>query len=126
MRNLALPFGVAIEQRIHHDRAACVRKQLAAQPDQAAAGYAEFNPHAPIAVIVHIGDFALARAQLLHHNADELFRNVHRQMFHRLHQLAVDPLGHDFRLADHQLVTFAPHHLDQDGKLQFSASQNFE
>ena len=35
-------------------------------------------------------------------------------------------LGDDLRLADHEFVTFAPHHLDQNGKLQFAAAQHLE
>ena len=35
-------------------------------------------------------------------------------------------LRQDLRLADHQLVAFAPHHLDQDGQLQFAAAHHPE
>ncbi len=44
--------------------------------DEAAAGNAELDAHAPVAVVVHVGDFAFARAELLHDNADEIFGNV--------------------------------------------------
>ena len=73
-----------------------------------------------------MSDFALARAQLFHHHADEFFRNVDGQLLDRLHQLAVDALGDDLGLADHEFEAFAPHHLDQDRKLQFAASHHFE
>ena len=94
--------------------------------DQAAAGHAELDAHAPVAMIVHVGDFALARAELLHDDADEFFWHIDREMLHRFHQLAIDALGDDLRLADHEFVTFAAHHLDEDGKLQFAAAQHFE
>ena len=32
----------------------------------------------------------------------------------------------DFRLADLQFVAFAPHHLDQNGELQFAAAHHLE
>ena len=35
-------------------------------------------------------------------------------------------LGQDLRLADHQFVAFAAHHLDQDGELQFAAAHHLE
>ena len=35
-------------------------------------------------------------------------------------------LGDDLRLADHELVALAPHHLNQDGELQFAAAKYFE
>ncbi len=48
------------------------------------------------------------------------------EMLDRLHELAIDALGDDLGLANHQFVTFAAHHLDKDGELQLSASQHFE
>ncbi len=90
VRNLAQPLGVAVEKRIHHDGPARVGQQLAAQADQSAAGNSEFDAHAAVAVVVHVGHLALARAELLHDHADELFRNVDGQVLDRLHQLAVD------------------------------------
>jgi hypothetical protein len=53
-------------------------------------------------------------------------RDIGRQVLHRLHQLPVNSLGDDLRLRHRQLITFAPHHLDQDGKLQFAAAEHFE
>ena len=35
-------------------------------------------------------------------------------------------MSDDLGLADHQLVSFAPHHLDQDGELQFAAAHDLE
>ena len=126
MRNLAQPFGVSMEERVHHDGAAGICQQLAAQANQPPARDAKLNPHPPVAVVMHICDFAPARAQLLHHHTHEFFRYINREMFHRFHQLAVNPLGDDLGFANHQFVTFTPHHLDQDGKLQLSASQHLE
>ena len=128
MRNFSLPLGVAVEEGVHDDGAARVGEELAAQADQAAAGHAEFDAHAAIAVVVHVGDFAFARAELLHDHADEFFGNVDGQVLDRLHQLAVFfiALGDDLGLADHKLVAFAAHHFDQNGKLKFAAAKNFE
>jgi hypothetical protein len=41
-------------------------------------------------------------------------------------QLAVDGARQDLRLAHHQLIVFAPHHLDQDGQLQLAAPHHLE
>ena len=89
-------------------------------------GTLKLDAHAPVTVIVHVGDFALARPQLLHHNSDEFFRNVDGQVLHGFHELAVDALGDNLRLADHQLETFAAHHFNEDRKLQFAAAQHLE
>ena len=117
MRDFSLPLDVAIKQRVHDNRAARVGQQRAAQTDQAAAGHAEFDAHASIAMIVHIGDFAFARA-------DKFFGNIDGEVFDRFHQFASFSvvLGDNLRLADHQLVAFAPHHLNQNRELQFAAA----
>src|SRR5229473_3768476 len=117
MRNFPLPFGITIEQGIHHNRSPRISKQLAAQADQPSAGHAKFNAYSPIAVVVHVYHLALARAQLFHHNSHKAFRHIYSEMLDGLHQLAVNPFGDDLRFAHHQFVTFTPHHLDQDGKL---------
>ena len=75
-------------------------------------------------MIVHIEDFTLARAELFHHYADELFRHVHGQLLNRLHELAIHPLGDDLRLAHHEFEAFAAHHLDQDGQLQLATAND--
>ena len=77
-------------------------------------------------MIVHVCHFTFTRAELLHHDSDEFLGNVDSEMLHRFHQLAVDALGDDLRLANHQFVAFAAHHLDQNGELQLSPAQHFE
>src|SRR3954463_4317342 len=126
MRDFTLPLDVSVKKRIHYDGAARVGEQLTAQPDQSAAWDFKLDAHPPIAVVVHVDHLSLARAQLFHHNANESFRDVHREMFDRFHQLAIDTLGDDLGLAYHQLVAFAAHHLNRNGELQLTASQNFE
>ena len=59
-------------------------------------------------------------------HADEVLRDVDGEVLDRLHELAVDDAGDDLRPADHQLVAFAAHHLDEDGELQFAAAQHLE
>ena len=51
---------------------------------------------------------------------------IDHQQLQRLVQFAVDRLGQDLRLAHRQLEAFAPHHLDQDGQLQFAAAHHLE
>ena len=105
-------------------RAARFGQQLAAQADQPARGNAELHAHAAGAVVDHLRQFAAARAQALHDDADVGFRAVDHQHFQRLEALAVFGAHHDFRLADHQLVAFAAHGFDQDGELQFAAAEH--
>ena len=52
--------------------------------------------------------------------------NVDSQDLRRLHQLAVDALGHDGGTRDQQLKALAAHHLNQHGKLQLAAAQHLE
>ena len=47
-------------------------------------------------------------------------------MLHRFHQLAIDALGDDLRLAHHQFVALAAHHLDGDRKLKLAAPEHLE
>src|SRR5208282_558140 len=128
MRDFTLPLDVSGKKRIHHDGAARVGEERAAQSDQAAAGHAEFHAHSTVAVIVHVGDFALARADMLHDHADEFFGDIDGEVLDWLHQFAsfFVVLGDDLGLADHQFVTFAAHHLDENRKLQFAAAENLE
>ena len=104
--------------------AARVCHQLAAQSNQPTRRNAEFHAHAPGIVVHHFFHFAAAVSQQLHHDADEIFRAVHDQQFQRLEPPPVFRAHHDFRLAHHQLVTFAPHRLDQNRQLQFAAAQH--
>src|SRR5882762_6413163 len=107
MRNLPLPLDVSIKERVHDNGAARVGEQRAAESDQSAAGHAEFDSHAAVAVIVHVGDFALTRADMFHHHADEFFGDIDGEVFDRLHQFAVDAFGDNLGLAYHQFITFA-------------------
>ena len=75
-------------------------------------------------VVHHLFHFAAAAAERFHHDADERFRAIHDQQFERLDAAAVFGAHHDFRLADHQLVAFAAHRLDQDRELQFAAAEH--
>src|SRR5581483_1992324 len=94
--------------------------------DQAAAGHTKFHAYAAVAVIVHVDNLGFARAELLHHHPDEFFRNVDGQSLDWFHELALDASSDYLRLADHQFVAFAPHHFDQDGKLEFASAHHFE
>ena len=146
MRNRSLVRHVAVKDRIHYDGAAGIGQHFAAQANDAAAGHAKLHAHAAGAVIVHLGHLALARSQLF----DELVGHLHRvlhvnkkhplfddhtgvrighvdgQTLHWLHHHAVDTLGNDLRPTNHQLKTFAAHHLNQNGQLQFAAAQHLE
>ena len=59
-RDVALPFDVAVEQRVHDRRALGVGQHLAAQADQPARGNMKLQTHAAGAVVHHLGHLALA------------------------------------------------------------------
>src|SRR6267142_3597981 len=75
---------------------------------------------------MHLGHLAFALAQFFNHHAHKGLGDIHQQLLDRLHQLAADAFGHDLGLAHRQFEAFAPHGLDQDGKLQLSAAQHLE
>src|SRR5882724_2331243 len=106
MRNFSLPLDITIKKRVHHNGAARVRKQLAAQADQTAAGHTKLDAHAAIAVIVHIYNFALAGPELFHHHSDKFFGYVYGESLNRLHQLAIYAFGDNLRFTNHELVAF--------------------
>ena len=97
-RNVALPFDVAVEQRIHDRRASRIRQHFAAQPDQPARRDVKLQPHAPRAVIDHLDHLAFAAAEFLDDHADEGFRAVDHQQFEGLVQFAVHVARQDFGL----------------------------
>ena len=86
----------------------------------------KLQPDAPGAVIHHLRHLALARAELFNDHPKKRLRAVDHQQLHRLMQLPVDRLGQNLRLADHQLIPLAAHHLDQNRQLQFSAAHHFK
>ena len=106
--------------------AARIGEKLAAQSDQAARRDAELHAHAAGMMVHHFFHFAAARAEKFHHDADEIFRAIDDEQFERLDAAAIFGAHHDFRLADHHLVAFAAHRLDQDRELQFAAAQHAE
>ena len=46
--------------------------------------------------------------------------------FQRLLELAIHGTGDDFRLPHGHFITFAPHHLNQDGQLKFAPAHHLE
>src|SRR6185437_1909467 len=101
-------------------------EHLGAKADKAAGGHAELHAHAAGAVVRHLHHLALARAEALDDGADEVLRDIDGEVLDGLHGFAVDDAGDDLRPADHELVTFAAHHLDDDGELQLAAAEDFE
>src|SRR5207253_9611376 len=86
--------------------------------------YAPAAAHTP--VTHHFGVDAAPLADHLHQHADKFLRHVDDQLLERLLDLPVVRPDHDFRLAHHQLVALAAHHLNQNRKLQLTPAQYFE
>src|SRR4029077_4679489 len=93
---------------------------------QASRRNAELHAHAAGMMVHHFFHFTAARTEKFHHDADEILRAVDDKEFERFPAAAVLCTHHDSRFADHQLVAFAAHRLDQDRKLQFTAAKNAE
>ncbi len=75
-------------------------------------------------MINHLAELAAAASERFHHHANKRFRAIDDQALEGFQFLAI-LLAHDnFRFADHQLVAFATHRLDEDGELQFAARQH--
>src|SRR6202030_1646717 len=107
----------AFENGMDQSGAARVGEKLAAQSDQASRWDAELHAHAAGMMVHHFFHFAATRTEKFHHDADEILRAVDDKEFERFHTAAVFSAHHDFRFANHQLVAFAAHRLDQDRKL---------
>ena len=65
-------------------------------------------------------------AHFFDHDANKLFRAIDDQQFQRFVQFTVDRPRQDLRLADLKLIALAPHHLNQNGELEFAAPHHFE
>ena len=78
------------------------------------------------ALHVHPAHFAAASAHQFHDRADVAVRHVDHQELIRLVIDAANLLDDDLGLAHGQLVTFAPHRLDQDGEMKQAAAGDDE
>ena len=76
-------------------------------------------------MVNHVEHAALTGAEQGGDVADELFWRVDRDVLHRLVELAVNLLGHDLRLTNGELESFAAHLLDQDSQLEFASTLDF-
>src|SRR5205807_7578882 len=98
----------------------------AAQADEPAAGNAEFNAHPAVAMVVHLDHLTFARAQFFDDHAHKIFGNIDGQHLHGLHELAIDSLGDDLRLANHEFISIAAHGFNKDGELKLATSHDLE
>ena len=126
LRNLALVWNVAIEERVHDDGSARLSEHFRTQADEPAARHAKLQAHAARTMIVHLGHLALARAELFNHRASELLGHVDGEVLDRLHAHAVYHFRYDFGTAGHQLEALAAHHFNQNRELQFATAQHLE
>ena len=122
---LALVGRVGIKHARHDALALGVGKELVAVAEEAARGDEEFELHAA-ADGRHLGEVALAGAELFDDRADIVLRHVAHKALDRLALLAVDLLIENARGRDLELVAFAAHRLDQDGERHFAAAGDVE
>ena len=123
--DVAAPFLVAVEDRVHDALAVGVGQELAAIAEQAAAGHTELDAGAAVHHL-HVHQDGLAGAQSGHDVALIGLGHVDDNALHRLHDLAVLLVGQNVRGADLQLVTFAAHGLNQDGQVHFATAHYAE
>jgi len=105
---------IAVEDVIEQARPGRGREVLGAKADEPAGRYPKLHAHTAAAVVHHFRHRAFAAAR--HRDDDPLivFLHVDDEIFDRLHALAVHLFRDDLRPRHLQLVSFAPHHLDQD------------
>ena len=117
---------VAVEHVAHQAGAAGQVHELALEADQAARRNAIFEARAPAAVGFHVRELAAAHAERFHDRTLVRVLDVDRELLERLAALAVDVAQDDARPRHGQLVTFAPHVLEQDGQVQLAATEDGE
>ena len=106
---------------VHDAGAAGVGEELRPVAEEPAGRDPEGEPHHPLPRILHLGQLAPARPQLLHDDAHVLLGHVDHQLLVRLEPLAVRPqLGDDPRPRHLELVPLAPHRLHQDAEVELA------
>src|SRR5690606_6004003 len=118
--------AVVVEDVAGETGAARHGEEFALEADQAAGRDAVLEAHAPLAVRLHVLQFATAATELFHDAALVIFLDVDGEHFVRLALHAVDFLVHHARAAHRQLETFTAHVLEQDRQVQFAATGNLE
>ena len=102
------------------------RHELGLETDEPTGRHHVFQPHPAQAIRHHVQQIALAFAQLFHDGTLVGFFHLDGHEFIRLAGFAVDLLDDDFRAGHAQFVALAAHVLDQDRKMQFTATRDAE
>ena len=80
----------------------------------------------PVTSRLHVQKSALPAGSELDRRADELLRNLDREILDRLAALSVDGLVQHLRLAYLQLESLTAHLLDEHGQVKHTTSINHE
>jgi hypothetical protein len=75
-------------------------------------------------MVHHLRRDATPCARLRDDDTLKFLGHVDDEIFDGLHLDAADLPGHDFWTRDLQLVSFTPHHLDENRELQFAAADD--
>ena len=118
----AEPALVALRDGRRDTRAARVREEHGAEPDESARGDEELHPDPARAVVGHRRHAALAAGQQLRHGAEVLLRDVHGQVLHGLVDVTIHDLGDHLRLAHGELESLAAHLLHEDGERELASA----
>src|SRR5215213_2821868 len=101
----------------HRVQQACslrLSEKLIPKPDQPARRRFKLETNAPSPVIHHLCHLPLASPERLRNHADELVWTIDDDRFDWFENVAVDLPRDRLRLRHLKLVTFAPHHFDED------------
>ena len=114
-----------MEDMVHDAIALRAREKLRTETDETTRWNRELKAHIACRLF-HIGKLRLAHTETFHDSPHVFLWNFDGQVLNRLTKLTIDGFVDDFRLANLQLVAFAAHLLDQDGKMKLTAPRNTE
>ncbi len=124
--DIALDRGEAVENMADQPVAAGECHELALETDQAAGRDAILQARTAIAVDDHVGELGAPGSQRFHDGALIVLLDVDGEGFIGLQNLAVDDLRQHLWTGDRELVSLAPHVLDQNRQMQLAAAGDTE
>src|SRR5436190_7069018 len=118
--------AVAFDERVHHAAPARGGVERLPEPEQSARRDLVDGVHHAVVAVLHVLERSAAAAGELDHGAELFLRDLDLELLVRLLRLAVDFLQDHLRPRDLELVTLAPHRLDEDREVQLAAAAHHE
>src|SRR5690554_1412920 len=123
---IGLERAVVVEAAGENAGARSEGHEVATETDQAASGNQEVEAYAALAIGVHVGQLALAIAELLHDGALVLLLAVDDYLFIGLLLDPVDLLDDHLGTTYRQFEAFATHGFNQHREVQFATARDDE